>query len=164
MIAGGIIRRISVMSTNERFTYDGLFKIAFDLDPSIYIYDSVKNPLGVTADVADALKGRITDPRVLEYKFCLDGLVEDFDSQDKNIKDVDLCVVWSTGDLYKERYGITSLLVPENSDQRQYHGVTHVLADLESGSKHCDLIVLSELIECLNAPGTSADEQRKKYE
>lgn len=114
--------------------------------------------------MVEALKGKVTDPRVLEYKFCLDGLIEDFDNQDKNIKDVDLCIVWNTGDLYKARYGITSLLPPENADQRQYHGITHVLTDLESGAKHCDLIVLSELIDFLNDPVATAALQRKKYE
>jgi len=164
LIAGGVIRGINVMSTNERFTYDGLFKIAFDLASDLYIYDAEKNPLGVPSNVANALNGRITNPRVLEYKFCLDGLIEDFDNQDKNIKDIDLCIVWSTGEMYKERYGITSLLVPENADQRQYHGVTHTLSDLESGAKHCDLIVLGELIDSLNDPIPTAELQRTKYE
>ena len=164
LIAGGVIRGISVMSTNERFIYDGLFKIAFDLPLELYIYDAEKNPLGIPSEVAKALQGKVTDPRVLEYKFSLDGLVEDCESQDKNIKDVNLCIVWNTGDIYKERFGITSLLVPENADQRQYHGITHVLFDLESGSKYCDLIVLSELIESLNDPAGVAPRQRKKYE
>jgi hypothetical protein len=66
--------------------------------------------------------------------------------------------------MYKERYGITSLLLPENADQRQYHGVTHILADLESGAKHCDLIVLSDLIEYLNDSVSSAKAQREKYD
>src|SRR5579871_6036872 len=118
-------------------------RLRFDLPLELYAYDAEKNPLGIPFEVAKALQGKITDPRVLEYKFSLDGLVEDCENQDKNIKDVDLCIVWSTGDLYKERFGITSLLVPENSDQRQYHGVTHTLFDVESGSKYCDLIVLS---------------------
>lgn len=164
LIAGGVIRGLRIMSTNERFTYDGLFRIAFDLADGIYAYNAESNPLGVDAEVALALKGKVTDPRVLEYKFCLDGLIEDFESQDKNIKDIDLCVVWSTGDTYRERYGVTSLLVPENADQRQYHGVTHVLSDLESGAKHCDLIVLGELIDFLNNPAQTAEAQRKKYE
>ncbi|PTR09265.1 MULTISPECIES: ATP-binding protein [unclassified Novosphingobium] len=164
LIAGGVVRGIRVMSTNERFTYDGLFKVVFDLDQSLYIYDGETNPLGVSSDIADALHGRITDPQVLEYKFCLDGLIEDFDSQDKNINDVNLAVFWETGTLYKERFGITSLLVPENADQRQYHGLTHVLTDLESGAKLCDLIVLEELIASLNDPVSTAAEQREKYE
>jgi hypothetical protein len=164
LIAGGVIRGIGIMSTNERFKYDGLFRISFDLDPEIYIYDAESNPLGVSNAVATALKGKHTSPKILEYKFCLDGLVEDFDSQDKNIKDIDLCIVWETGNLFKERYGITSLLIPENADQRQYHGVTHVLYDLDSGARYHDLIVLSELVEYLNDPETSAELQRAKYE
>jgi hypothetical protein len=164
LVAGGVIRGINVMSTNERFTYDGLFKVSFDLDQIIYAYHETENPLGVSDEVADALHGKITDPQILEYKFSLDGLVEDFDSLDKNIVDVDLCVAWETGSLYLERYGITSLLIPENSDQRQYHGVTHILTDLESGAKLCDLIILSELVSSLNDPISTAALQREKYE
>jgi hypothetical protein len=164
LVAGGVIRGLNVMSTNERFTYDGLFKIAFDLSADIYTFDETKNPLGVTPEVVEALNGRVTDPRVLEYKYSLDGLIEDFDSQDKNIKDIDLCIVWSTGTTYKQRYGITSLLLPENSDQRQYHGITHVLTDLDTSSKHCDLIVLSELIEFLNDRDKALELQREKYD
>ncbi len=164
LVAGGVIRGIQVMSTNERFTYDGLYKVAFDLPEEIYAYEEETNPLGVAYDTAVALKGRVTDPRVLEYKFCLDGLIEDFEGQDKNINDVDLCIVWEVGEMYRERYGITSLLIPENADQRQYHGVTHILNDMETGAKHCDLIVLNELMKSLNDPKAAADEQRVKYE
>lgn len=164
LVAGGVIRGISVMSTNERFTYDGLFKVSFDLPTDLYSYDSITNPLGVPPEVAKQLQGKITDPRVLEYKFSLDGLVEDLENQDKNINDIDLCIMWETGNLYCERYGITSLLIPENADQRQYHGVTHILNDLETGAKHCELIVLRELIQSLNDPEATADMQRDKYE
>jgi len=164
LIAGGVIRGLNMMSTNERFTYDGLFKIAFDLAPELYVYDDGKNPLGVPQETANALSGKVTTPRILEYKFSLDGLIEDFDSQDKNIKDIDLCVAWETGESYKEKYGIVSLLLPENSDQRQYHGVTHSLVDLESGSKYCDLIILKELVEFLNNTKNTCVAQRLKYE
>lgn len=164
LIAGGVVRGLNMMSTNERFTYDGLFKIAFDLAPDLYIYNEEKNPLGVPSATAHGLSGKVTAPRILEYKFSIDGLVEDFDSQEKNIKDVDLCVAWETGELYKEKYGIVSLLIPENADQRQYHGITHYLADLETGAKYCDLIILSELIQFLNDSSVCADSQRLKYE
>ncbi|HEV7338189.1 MAG TPA: hypothetical protein VGO06_19610 [Bosea sp. (in: a-proteobacteria)] len=164
LVAGGVIRGISVMSTNERFTYDGLFKIAFDLPVELYVYSAVDNPLGVPASVATALQGQVTEPRILEYKFSLDGLVEDIDSISKNINDVYLCVVWETGQMYSEKYGITSLLMPENADQRQYHGVTHILTDIETGARNCELIVLSELIESLNDQDSTADRQREKYE
>jgi len=164
LIAGGVIRGLRIMSTNERFTYDGLFKIGFDLRKDLYIYDEEKNPLGVSEETVDGLFGVITDPMILEYKFSLDGLVEDFESNEKNIKDIDMCVAWETGDLYLEKYGITSLLISDNASQRQYHGVTHVLYDLETGARHCDLIILEELVKHLNDPKTSEDFQVKKYE
>jgi hypothetical protein len=163
LVAGGVIRGIRVMSTNERFTYDGLFRIAFDLSSELYEYDPDANPLGVSSDVLVGLEGKISEPRILEYKYSLDGLIEDFDSQDKNINDLSLCIAWETGTLYEERYGITSLLNPDNADLRQYHGVTHTLTDIESGAKHCDLIILSELIQYLNDPNESLVSQEEKY-
>lgn len=164
LVAGGVIRGIQVMSTNERFTYDGLYKVSFDLAPEIYAFHETDNPLGVSNEVVEALSGKITDPRVLEYKFTLDGLIEDFEANDKNINDLSLCICWDSGELYKEKYGITSFLIPENSDQRQYHGVTHSLTDLDNGAKQCDLIILSELVQYLNDSKATSDLQRTKYE
>lgn len=164
LIAGGVIRGIRIMSTNERLTYDGLFRIAFDLEAEKYSHNSETNPLGIDASTAEELKGIITDPKILEYKYSLDGLVEDFESGDKNSKDIELAIVWSTGDLYKERYSITSFLVPENISLRQYHGVTHMLCDIESGARVMDLIVLEELINYLNQHDDCVAHQRVKYE
>ncbi|WP_181303275.1 ATP-binding protein [Rhodanobacter sp. PCA2] len=164
LIAGGIIRGVRVMSTNERATYDGLFKVSFDLAVEKYVYEVKANPLGLDGATAAALSGIISQPKILEYKFSLDGLVEDADSGEKNLKDIDLCVVWETGDDYVGRFGITSLLVPENVDQRQFHGVTHILTDAESGARVMDLIVLSELITCLNDSAGGVAEQHAKYE
>ncbi len=164
LIAGGIVRGIQVMATNERLTYDSLFKIAFDLAPEKYIFNKQTNPLGISEDVANQLKGLVTEPKVLEYKFSLDGLIEDVESGDKNIKDINLTVVWSSGNQYRERYGINSLLLSENQDQRSFHGATHVLSDLESGAKIMDLIILEELIDYLNDQVGCEDKQRVKYE
>lgn len=163
LIAGGVIRGLNMMSTNERFTYDGLFRIAFDLSPELYIFSEDKNPLGVPAASVEGLVGQVTNPRILEYKFSLDGLIADFDNQDKNIKDIDLCIAWEAGNLFKEKYGMTSLLIPENADQRPYHGVTHILNDLETGARHCDLIILADLIEYLNDPEKTAEAQRERF-
>lgn len=164
LIAGGVIRGIKVMSTNERSTYDGMFRVAFDLSEDKYVYDATSNPLGLEQTNASQLTGIVSLPKILEYKYSLDGLVEDIDAGDKNAKDIDLCVVWETGSDYVGRFGITSLLVPENVDQRQYHGVTHMLTDAESGSRVMDLIVLSELISCLNDATSGVAEQHAKYE
>lgn len=152
------------MATSERFTYDGLFKVAFDLEPSLYVYDAEQNPLGVSTETSAAMSGQLTAPKILEYKYSLDGLIGDLDNQDKNLNDIELCIAWETGNLWTGRYGITSLLMPENAEQRQFHGVTHVLTDAESGAKACHLIILRELIDYLNDPNETAIAQRQKYE
>lgn len=164
LIAGGVVRGIKILSTNERMTYDGLFRVAFDLSVSKYIYNDESNPLGLLDESAKALHGQILDPKVLEYKLSLDGLVEDLENGDKNAKDLDLVVVWETGQDYLKMFGITSLLAPGNYIQREYHGVTHVVTDLDSGGRQFDLIVLSELIRFLNAPEAEVREQSAKYE
>lgn len=77
LIAGGVIRGIQIMSTNERFTYDGLYKIVIEEPTSNHIYDKVKNPLGVSEEnVIEILdkspNGFMSYPKVLEYKYSLD--------------------------------------------------------------------------------------------
>jgi hypothetical protein len=51
-----------------------------------------------------------------------------------------------------------------NLDLRQYHGVTHVMTNLNTGAREMDLIVLSELIQYLNDPLGVQESQREKYE
>lgn len=164
LLAGGVIRGMHVMATNERFTYDGLYRLFFDHEEEIYVYDSETNPLGISEETVKLFHGRQFDPKVLEYKYSLDGLMEDLDNQDKNIRDIDLVVAWDTGEFYRERFGITSFLLPENADQRQHHGVTHMLTDLDTDNKYCNLIILSDLVQYLNDPEGTAQQQRDKYE
>ncbi len=47
LVAGGVIRGIKIMSTNERFTYDGLYRIVIEQPTLNHIYDSKSNPLGI---------------------------------------------------------------------------------------------------------------------
>lgn len=165
LLSGGVIRGLEILATNERLTYDGLYRIAFNHpDPAVYSYDEASNPLGLADDVLLDLAGKVSDPRVLEYKYSLDGLIGDLDSQEKNINDVNLCVAWTLGGDYEERYSVTSLLVPENLPQRQSHGVTHVLLDQMSGAHLCDLIILKDLVHRLRDPEGCIEEQRELHE
>ena len=104
-------------------------------------------------------------PKVLEYKISLDGLMEDISNESKNSNDIDLVVVWDTGDqeLYKENYHITSLINEDNLALRQYHGVTHLMTNLNNNQHEMDLIVLSELISYLNQADREKVNQKKKY-
>lgn len=165
LLAGGVIRGIRIMSTNERSTYDGLFRMIMKKDGN-HIYDAQINPLGVTSDVLENLLEDedeiITEPEVLEYKYSLDGLVEDIEDGTKNMNDIDLVVAWESGKLYKDNYVITSTLIKDEESQRQFHGVTHMLYSSE-GAFVCHVILLKDLIMKLNDdPGF--DELQESYE
>lgn len=163
LVAGGVIRGLRIMSTNERFTYDGMYKVAFQPPKVNHLYDNEKNPLGVTEDNVPNTDF-VSKPKILEYKFSLDGLIEDIDSGEKNAKDLGLVVVWETGESYLQNYHILSLLDEDNLSERQYHGVTHVIQDCQSNQRVMDMIVLSELVKFLNDPATTIVEQKAKYD
>lgn len=67
----------------------------------------------------------LSDPQVLEYKYSLNGLIEDIESGVKNTNDINLVVAWEAGERYKDNYIIESLLISGNEGLRRYHGVTH---------------------------------------
>ena len=162
LIAGGVIRGIEVMSTNERFTYDGMFRIVFGHDENQIIYDRDDNPLGVDEENwrADFRSG----PRILEYKLDLDGLIEDIENESKNTNDIDLVVVWSVGKEFEANFQITSFLNEENIGDRPYHGVTHTVFGAGTGQREFDLIALEDLIGYLNDTDKEYDRQLEKYD
>lgn len=164
LLAGGVIRGIKIMATNERFTYDGMYRVTFDQPLENHIYDADTNPLGILPDCADHVPGFTSGPKILEYKYSLDALIEDLESGVKNSNDISLVVVWETGSDYEGNYHITSLLDPDNLCERQYHGVTHVMTNVNTGQREMDLIVLKELIESLNDPSECIARQKAKYE
>ncbi len=164
LLAGGVIRGIKIMSTNERFVYDGMYRVSFEEPDENHIYDEKKNPLGVLSEYIEEHSGFISEPKILEYKFNLDGLIENLEDGSKNSNDISLVVVWETGKDYLGNYAVTSLLNEDNLSERQYHGVTHVMTNENTGQKEMDLIVLKELISFLNNPIEEMNNQENKYE
>jgi len=161
-LSGGVIRGIDILSTNERFIYDSMFRVTMENDEDVFIHDKETNPLGVRAESVEI--GFRSSPKILEYKFSLDALIEDINNGSKNTNEIDLVVVWETGNDYEGFYRLTSLLDHENLSERAYHGLTHVATNLESGQQEFNLIVLSELVNLLNDPEEAIKLQRKKYE
>jgi len=164
LIAGGVIRGVRLMSTNERLTYDGLYRAVIEEPTEHHLYEATTNPLGIDASHLDGDATFLSHPRIVEYKFSLDGLIEDIGNGDKNSNDIELVVVWETGAAYEANYQITSLLDPDNLAHREYHGVTHLITNLNTGQHEMNLIVLSELIDFLNNPEDTIRAQIEKYE
>lgn len=154
LIAGGVIRGIKIMSTNERMTYDSLYKIIITNRSNLQLFDCEINPLGIVDDVFEEMLADreefVSEPKVLEYKYSLDGLIEDIESGIKNTSDINLVVAWEAGDRYKDNYNIESLLISGNEIIRQYHGITHRLHSINANERVCDLILLKDLILYLN--------------
>lgn len=154
LIAGGVIRGIKIMSTNERMTYDSLYKIIITNKSNLQLFNKETNPLGISEDVFDEmLEDReefVSEPKVLEYKYSLDGLIEDIESGIKNTSDINLVVAWEAGERYKDNFYVESLLIDGNEIMRQYHGITHRLHSINANERVCDLVLLKDLILYLN--------------
>ena len=161
LVAGGVIRGIKVVGTNEMSTYDGAYRVRVGPDYGTHIYDPAKNPLGITDEIAadfedDHPDGFISQKlKVLEYKFSLDGLISDLTTGDKQASDIDLVIAWEAGEDYVQLFGLHSLLSEEGSADREYHGITHTLSD-EHGNHVMDVLLLRDLIGHLNDPDSEA--------
>ena len=164
MIAGGVIRGLRIMSTNERTSYDGLYRIIIEEPSNHHLYDEIKNPLGISEYAIPDNLPLVMEPRILEYKFNMDALFEDILNGNKNSNDLDLLIVWESGSNYEQHYKITSLLDPDNLNLRQYHGVTHTATNTNTDQREFDIIILSELIRFLNNSDEELKNQIEKYE
>ena len=160
LIAGGVIRGIRIMATNGATQYDSLCRVSPPLSASDYQFDEKTNPLGTNDPSIETVE---SNPWVLEYKFTLDALLNEFEKAEKSEKDIDVVVCWNAGDKWKENYSITSLLNFDNINLRQFHGVTHLANHALSGNHAFCLIVLSELIQYLNDPEQSQKLQKLTY-
>jgi len=159
LIAGGVIRGIRLLSTSQSSQYDGVFRFCAE-DPLENLYfDEVKNPLGVHPE--QLTKTYILKPKILEYKFTLDGLMREFESGVKDEINVELAIFWSMGEEYRKKYHVISLLDFDNTHHRKHHGITHIL-NTDTNS-YIYAICLEELFELLNNPKMAQDKQRKKY-
>lgn len=145
LVAGGVIRGIRLLATNQVTQYDGIFKFSVKEPISNHVFDKMINPLGV--DELHHVSPNISAPKVLEYKFSLDALMREFENGEKHEKEVHLAVVWDLGAEWKKKYEALSLLDLENIHQRDFHGLTHVMS---SGNSSFYVICLKELIAYLN--------------
>lgn len=169
LLGSKVICGIEIMSTDGHFIYDCLFQ--HKIEPSqIYIYDEKKNPLGLFKEDIINQYERFgfpfcsNSPKVLEYKFSIDGLIEELKHKEKNSNDIDMLVVWKTGKNWKNNYHITSCLDQDNIHLRPFHGVTHIMYNRYTNEHEMNLIVLEELIDFLNNPNEEEERQKQKYE
>lgn len=146
LIAGGVIRGISLLATNQSTQYDGVFRFTINPPHEHLFFDKDKNPLGI--DKHQITQETFTSkPFVLEYKYSIDGLISDFDNDEKSPRDIEMAIAWDIGTQWQKNYEITSLLDYDNMQHRDFHGLTHIM---QSNGVKIKLVILKELIEYLN--------------
>ena len=101
-------------------------------------------------DRSDLLKNHTeNDLRTVEFKLAVSSIIRDFNSENKDIKDIHLLVAWEKGELKDTRF---SLEVIEYSTAFQYSpkkvfsGATHYLNDNRSG-KQLQVLLLKDYID-----------------
>ncbi|WP_159281475.1 ATP-binding protein [Rahnella variigena] len=159
LIAGGVIRGIRLMSTSQSSQYDGVFRFCAENPLEHLYFDKNTNPLGVYSE--QLLNTYKSHPKILEYKFSLDGLIREFESGVKHEVDVELAIFWDMGIEYIKKYNVISLLDFENIHHRQHHGITHILSS--ATNSHIYVICLKELFELLNDAKLAQLTQKNKY-
>lgn len=158
LLAGGVIRGIKLLATDQKKQYDGVFKYYVKEPISNHVYHKTLNPLGVS-DLENR-KDYNSRPWILEYKYSVDALLREFENEEKKENEINLVVAWETGDLWKKTHQVTSLLDIENIHHREFHGLTHIF---HSGTNKFYVIILSELVEYLNDFDKTQLIQREKY-
>ena len=157
LVAGGVIRGIKVVGTNEMSTYDGAYRTRVGSNYQDHLFNESTNPLGICeALISDYEEEKpegfvSTSLKVLEYKYSLDGLISDITTGDKKASDIDLVIAWEAGQDYTKFYHLKSLLLEDGMEEREYHGITHTIID-EHGNQVMDAVLLKDLINYLNDP------------
>lgn len=158
LIAGGVIRGINLLATSQVKQYDGVYKYIVKQPFQNHEFDKENNPLGV--DELHFKVEHVSPPKILEYKYNLDALFQEFESEYKHEKDIHLAIAWEMGNEWKKNYDATSLLDLDNLHQRDFHGLTHAL---DSGTTRFNVIILKELIEYLNDVDGVQEYHKNKY-
>lgn len=108
------------MATNEHERYDCVFLTEFN-DSDRWAASLV---LGVNE--TESAVGE-SEPKILEYKMDLDGLIADFENEKKYPKDADLLVCWSMRVYYKDSFTLASFLYDEEGSIRSFFWVNTCL-------------------------------------
>ena len=86
LLAGGVIRGIRLMATSQHNQYDGVFRFNIRKPFENYVFDKNKNPLGLKS--SQGFQEDTSEPKVLEYKYSFDALIEEFENEIKKERDI----------------------------------------------------------------------------
>ena len=159
MLSSGLIRGVQLIASSQYNQYDGLYRVRMDPPLSRYVLGE-NNPLGIDENRLDEERSYVTKTKILEYKYSLDGLVEELQSGVKDINDIGLVVAWDMGKKWREMFDVTSFLDDDMVHHRQIHGTTHSFVHSVSGSHAFETIILHDLVCYLKDPAAEQARQR----
>lgn len=162
MLSAGLVRGIQLISSSQYKQYDGLYRVTMVPPLDRYIR-SDSNPLGLDADTFAEREQLATIVKVLEYKYSLDGLVEEIQAGVKAVEDIGLVVAWSIGERWKQMFDLNSYLDEDNVHHRRIHGTTHSFTHSMSGARAFEAIILEDLVNYLHDPEAEQQRQRQLY-
>jgi hypothetical protein len=158
LIGMNILRGFRFYGTSQSDLYDSVFFLEY-MESDKVGFDPNSNRLGVSKDFVPAS----TEPKILEYKFEFESLVNDFEKDEKFAKHIDLAICWSVNGAYKERFFLQSLLVGDEGAVRTVFGATHRVFSHGSNQPEFELIVLEDLMNWLQAPADEEVRQKHHY-
>lgn len=164
MLSAGVIRGVQLIASSTWNQYDGLFRVRMEPPFEKFIYGP-SNPLGIDIEFFSGHAEKVIESpvRVLEYKYSLDGLIEELQQQVKVSNDIGLAVAWEMGKKWRQIFDVTSYLDGEHLHVRQIHGTTHSCTHSESGQPAFECIILKDLIGYLLQRDTEVARQRRLY-
>lgn len=154
-----VLKGYKIYATSQSETYDSLFFLDYDVAGDVKFSKNIR-PLGVSDRVAGH---GATEPKVLEYKYDFDMLVEDFEREIKSPEHIDLVVCWSIGADYKDRFYLKPLLVGDEGGDRIYYGATHQAFSESSQDLRFEIIALKDLLGFLLNPADEEARQKIVY-
>ena len=162
MLSSGLVRGVQLISSSQYKQYDGLYRISMFKPFERYIL-SEKNPLGIDEEHFIEKDKLETVVKVLEYKFTIDGLIEELQSEVKAVEDVDLVVTWELGSKWSQMFDVISYLDEDNVHHRTIHGATHSFTHSMTGAHAFEAIILKDMVNYLADPVAEQNRQRALF-
>lgn len=157
LVGMGIIRGLKFYSTGYNTKYDGLFYYSYDKS---HRFDAKQNFWGVDPARTPSESGSL----VLEYKHSMDGLIRDFEKDEKNPREIALLVCWDLGSEYKKNYQIVSYLNGQEGGTREFFAATHaVYSGTGRSAKAFEVICLNDLVSFYQAPAETVAKHQVQF-
>jgi hypothetical protein len=159
LIGAAVLRGYKFFATSQNDRYDSLFLMDYAKDDPVLFGPDQR--LGVTRSYTLPYS---TPPKVLEYKYSFDSLIDDFEKEEKFANQINLVVCWTTGSRYRSRFYLQPLLIGDEGSSRRFFGATHqAFATGAQRDPAFEVVVLEDLLAWLQDPAGEEARQKRAY-